>query len=127
MVILDQLEEYFLYHPQDDAFAQEFPRAVMQADAPVSFLIAIREDSVAKLDRFEGRIEPKLVEAVLEQVATGQVTLDAVMSTLLPNEQDIAASVFHYLVTPSGTKIAHTIHDLIEYAGLPQMRLVVVK
>ena len=46
--------------------------------------------------------------------------LDAVMSTLAPNEQDIAASVFHYLVTPSGTKIAHTIPDLIEYAGLPE-------
>ena len=46
----------FLYHPQDDAFAQEFPTAVMQADAPVSFLIAIREDALAKLDRFEGRI-----------------------------------------------------------------------
>ena len=117
MVILDQFEEYFLYHPQDDAFAQEFPAAVMQADAPVSFLIAIREDALAKLDRFEGRIpilfdnylriehldrkaartaienpikqynrlhaengeqvsiEPKLVDAVLEQVATGQVIL----------------------------------------------------
>ena len=49
--------------------------------------------------------------------------LDAVMSALLPSEQDIAASVFHYLVTPSGTKIAHTIPDLIEYAGLPQMQL----
>ena len=117
MVILDQFEEYFLYHPQDDAFAAEFPTAVMQADAPVSFLIAIREDSLAELDRFEGRIpilfdnylriehldrkaaraaieepieqynrlraadgeqisiEPKLVEAVLEQVETGQVIL----------------------------------------------------
>ena len=117
MVILDQFEEYFLYHRQDDVFAQEFPTAVMQADAPVSFLIAIREDSLAKLDRFEGRIpilfdnylriehldrkaaraaieepleqynrlhtedgaqisiEPKLVEAVLEQVETGQVIL----------------------------------------------------
>ena len=225
MVILDQFEEYFLYHPQDDAFAQEFPTAVMQADAPVSFLIAIREDALAKLDRFEGRIpilfdnylriehldrkaaraaiaepikqynrlhaqdaeqisiEPKLVEAVLEQVETGQVILgeagrgvvkgqaieaqietpylqlvmtrlwdeemragshilrletmdrlggaerivrthlDAVMSTLLPDEQEIAASVFHYLVTPSGTKIAHTVSDLAEYAQLPQMQL----
>ncbi len=35
--------------------------------------------------------------------------LDAVMSTLLPNEQEIAASIFHYLVTPSGTKIAHAV------------------
>ena len=225
MVILDQFEEYFLYHSQEDAFDAELPAAVMQADAPVSFLIAIREDSLAKLDRFEGRIptlfenylriehldrqaaraaiegpirqyndlyptereqigiEPQLVEAVLEQVMTGNVLLgesgrgvvkseatevqietpylqlvmirlweeemragshilrletlerlggaerivrthlDAVMNTLLPNEQDTAARVFHYLVTPSGTKIAHTIPDLVEYTSLPQPQL----
>jgi tetratricopeptide (TPR) repeat protein len=222
MVILDQFEEYFLYHPQDNAFAAEFPNAVMQANAPVSFLISIREDSLAKLDRFEGhipilfdnylRIEhldrkaaraaieepitqynrlytadgqqvsigPKLVEAVLEQVETGQVILgeagrgmvkveaaeahietpylqlvmtrlwdeemnahsrslqletlnrlggaerivkthlDAVMNTLPVDEQDMAARVFHYLVTPSGTKIAHTIPDLAKYTELPE-------
>src|SRR5262249_18702356 len=49
--------------------------------------------------------------------------LDTVMCTLLPNEQDTAARVFHYLVTPSGTKIAHTIPDLVEYAGLLQPQL----
>jgi WD40 repeat protein len=218
MIILDQFEEYFLYHPEDDEFAAEFPRAVTQSDAPVSFLISIREDFYAKLDRFEGRIptlydnylriehldreaarvaiekpiaqynrlyvtagqqfsiEPKLVEAVLKQVETGRVILgeagrgvveatrshedseaqietpflqlvmtrlwdeellarshklrletlshlggaenivrthlDAVIARLLPREQEIAASIFHYLVTPSGTKIAYTASDL---------------
>lgn len=56
MIILDQFEEYFLYHPQDDAFALQFPTVLARADLPVSFLICIREDSLAKLDRFEGRI-----------------------------------------------------------------------
>lgn len=64
MIILDQFEEYFLYHPQDDAFTDEFPEAVLQKDAPVSFLISIREDSLAKLDRFEGRI-PSLFDNYL--------------------------------------------------------------
>jgi hypothetical protein len=119
MIILDQFEEYFLYHPKDDEFAVEFSRAVTQSDAPVSFLISIREDFYAKLDRFEGRIptlydnylriehldreaarvaveqpiaqynrlysrdgeqfsiEPELVEAVLQQVETGRVILEA--------------------------------------------------
>ena len=54
--ILDQFEEYFLYHPQVDEFTAQFSRAVMQSDVPVSFLISIREDALAKLDRFEGRI-----------------------------------------------------------------------
>lgn len=225
MIILDQFEEYFLYHPQDDEFAAELPKAIMQTEAPVSFLISIREDSLAKLDRFEGRIpnlfdnylriehlnrqaaraaiekpveqynqlhagdgtqvsiEAALVEEVLMQVETGQVILgetgrgvvkmeateahietpylqlvmtrlwdderhadsnilrletlkklggagrivrthlDAAMMELPPNEQDLAARVFHYLVTPSGTKIAHTVPDLAGYTHLPQDQL----
>ena len=219
MIILDQFEEYFLYHPQGDTFADEFPQAVLQADVPVSFLISIREDSLARLDCFEGRIpnlfdnylrvehlnydaartaienpveqynkqliagehpvsiEPALVDRVLEQVQTGQVILaeagrgilksetaagqvetpflqmvmtrlwdeemragshvlrlasldglggaerivrthlDETMGALSPERQCIAAEAFHYLVTPSGTKIAHTIPDLAEYVG----------
>jgi hypothetical protein len=229
MIILDQFEEYFLYHRQGDAFAAEFPHAVNQADLPVSFLVSMREDSLAKLDRFEGRIpnlfdnylriehldreaarqaiekpieqynclragddsqveiEAGLVEAVLQQVRTGEVVLgeagrgvvgaeddstpaemqietpylqlvmtrlwkeemdagsrvlrletlnglggaerivrthlDGVMNGLPPTEQDAASRVFHHLVTPSGTKIAHSIHDLAEYADLPETQV----
>ncbi|HYO64096.1 MAG TPA: ATP-binding protein, partial [Pyrinomonadaceae bacterium] len=231
MVILDQFEEYFLYHPQEDDFAEEFARAVVRPNAPVNFLVSVREDALAKLDRFEGRIptlfdnylrvehldrkaaraaienpirlynttlpsgeppysiEPALVEAVLEQVQTGQVVLgeagrgvvksegdarvetpflqmvmtrlwdeetragsrvlrletlerladadkresgavrivrthlDETMGSLPPDKQGIAAEVFHYLVTPSGTKIAHTVPDLAEYAEVPQQQL----
>lgn len=56
MIILDQFEEYFLYHPIDDEFTIQLSRTIMRAEVPVSFLISIREDSLAKLDRFEGRI-----------------------------------------------------------------------
>lgn len=56
IIILDQFEEYFLYHPQVDEFTIQFSRAVMLSGIPVSFLISIREDALAKLDRFEGRI-----------------------------------------------------------------------
>lgn len=225
MIILDQFEEYFLYHAQDDTFASEFPRAVMKTDSPVSFLISLREDSLASLDRFEGRIptlfdnylrvehlnsvaaraaiekpvehynslhgasgdavriEPELVSEVLKQVEAGKVVLgdagrgavresnaesqietpylqlvmlrlwneetnagskvlrlqtldalggakrivrthlDAAMGALPTGEQSVAASIFHYLVTPSGTKIAHTARDLAEYAQLPQEKI----
>jgi len=121
-IILDQFEEYFLYHGQEEgegSFALEFPRAVNRADLRASFLISIREDSLAKLDRFKGRIpnlfdnylrinhlnpeaardaiqepigkwnekqnlkgtekeyriEPPLVDAVLDQVRAGRVVL----------------------------------------------------
>jgi hypothetical protein len=224
MLILDQFEEYFLYHPQEDIFAEEFSKAVIQEEVPISFLISIREDTLAKLDRFEGRIprlfdnylridhlsreaartaiekpielynqcspeeppvsiEPALVEAILGQVATGQVTLgeagrgaiktdlaqaeietpylqlvltrlweeemqaksrvlrletltalggaerivrthlDQTMDALPQEKQHIAARVFHHLVTPSGSKIAHTVPDLAEYADMSPTEL----
>lgn len=56
MIILDQFEEYFIYHPEEDEFTVQFSRAVMQPETPVSFLISIREEALARLDRFEGRI-----------------------------------------------------------------------
>ena len=221
VIILDQFEEYFVYHPREDGdstFAAEFPRAVNQAELAVSFLVSIREDALARLDRFKGRIpnlfgnylridrlsrqaareaimrpleeyngrvaadermeiEPRLVEAVLDQVRVGNVQLggtgagvidgagaresrieapflqlvltrlweeestagshalrletldrlggagrivpahlDAAMDQLPQPEQDVAARVFRFLVTPSGTKIAHRASDLAEYA-----------
>ncbi|MGH3022622.1 MAG: NACHT and WD repeat domain-containing protein [Gaiellaceae bacterium] len=115
LVILDQFEEYFVAHPDEDGegtFAVEFPRAVNRRELPVHFLVSIRDDALATLDRFKGRIpalfsnrlqiehldrsaareairkpvevfsggqvgvEDELVEAVLDQVAVGQVRLE---------------------------------------------------
>ena len=62
LVVLDQFEEYFLYHPDEDSagtFGGEFPAIVNEPNLRVNFLISIREDAWAKLDRFEGRI-PRL-------------------------------------------------------------------
>src|SRR5439155_20314751 len=49
--------------------------------------------------------------------------LDTAMSARPPHEQDVAARVFRYLVTPSGTKIAYTVDDLAAYADVPQREL----
>jgi WD40 repeat protein len=57
-LILDQAEEYFLYHADDggpESFAEALP-AVLAAPFRVNVLVSLREDSLAKLDRFTGRI-----------------------------------------------------------------------
>ncbi len=113
-LILDQIEEYFLYHDPDGAFARRLPELVTEPGLRVNVLLGIREDSLAKLDIFKSRIpslfanyvrldhldrvaaraaivgplerlnelapdeepyraEPELVEAVLDQVATGRI------------------------------------------------------
>jgi hypothetical protein len=224
ILILDQFEEYFLYHPNDDepgSFAAQFARAVNRKDLRASFLISMREDALAKLDRFKGRIpnlfdnylriehldreaardaivkpleqynrlsetktravsiQPALVDAVLDQVKAGQMVwgeigqgapkisasaapietpylqlvmtrlwdeerraksnvlrlatlnrlggaerivrthLDEAMNALSSRDQNVASRVFRFLVTPSGTKIAHTAPDLASYAEVP--------
>src|SRR5215204_5620001 len=57
-IILDQFEEYFLYHPEgeEDEFFEEFPAAVRSNEVPLGFLISLREDALSLLDRFEGAI-----------------------------------------------------------------------
>jgi WD40 repeat protein len=67
LIVLDQFEEYFLYHGDEDGedtFAVQFPRVVNRKDLRVGLLVAIREDAIAKLDRFKGRI-PQLFENYL--------------------------------------------------------------
>lgn len=56
-ILLDQFEEYFLYHPlPTDPFDIELARAVNRDDIDVSFLVAIREDALGALERLSGRL-----------------------------------------------------------------------
>jgi hypothetical protein len=67
LVMLDQFEEYFLYHPvsdDGDAFARELPLALNTPGLQASFILSIREDALAKLDRFRTDV-PWLLDAAL--------------------------------------------------------------
>jgi len=59
MIILDQFEEYFLYHQRDvspGSFAYEFADAANDAGLPVSFMVSMRDDALSRLDRFKSLI-----------------------------------------------------------------------
>jgi WD40 repeat protein len=56
-------------------------------------------------------------------VAIVKAHLDQAMQVLEPHQRDVAARVFNQLVTPSGTKIAHDVADLAEYAGVGEGEL----
>ena len=67
VLIFDQFEEYFLYHAASavsEGFDAEFARSVNRSEIDASFLLSMREDSLSKLDRFQGRI-PKLLNNLL--------------------------------------------------------------
>jgi WD40 repeat protein len=57
-LILDQADEYFLYHADDrgpGSVAESLP-AVLNGSRRINVLVSLREDALAKLDRFTGRI-----------------------------------------------------------------------
>jgi WD40 repeat protein len=60
LVILDQFEDYFLYHRGDEAgerFADELARCLGRADLRANFLVSIREDAYSQIgDRFQSRV-----------------------------------------------------------------------
>jgi WD40 repeat protein len=65
--LLDQFEEYFLYHNSgsgENGFDVEFARAVNREETGVNFMLSMREDGISKLDRFQGRI-PNLLANLL--------------------------------------------------------------
>jgi WD40 repeat protein len=58
-VVLDQFEEYFLYHENERGprtLAHELPELLRRAGLRVNVLLGIREDSLAQLDPFKTRI-----------------------------------------------------------------------
>lgn len=67
LILLDQFEEYFVYHPEsqaDSPFEVELARAINREDVDVGILIALREDALARLDRFRTRI-PNLLASTI--------------------------------------------------------------
>ena len=223
-LVLDQFEEYFLYHPDDrgdDGLASVLGHILSTPDLSVNVLVSIREDALAALDRFKGRVpglyanylrlahlgrraaqeaiegpldhynkvvppdfamtvEPELTATLLDEVRTGhlvvapeatasvqaavtaredietpylqlvltrlweaerasgssvlrgdtldelggaqtivQTHLQTVMDGLSPKQTEVAAAVFHYLVTTSGSKIALTAENLADWSGMP--------
>ncbi len=222
-LILDQMEEYVLYHGRDGGpLANALEDMLTRSGLPVHVLLGVRDDSLADLDALKRRLpglfgnvlrldhltraaarsaiegplrmyaelggpdvvaDDDLVEAVLDEVATGRIEqhltgrglvdegkldrrveapylqlvlqrlweveqeresgrlraatlaelggaerivekhLERALSGSDAPERDLVARLFNYLVTPSGTKIAHAVDDLARYADEDQTRL----
>jgi WD40 repeat protein len=59
LIVLDQFEEAFLYQADDGdpgSFWNQLARAVRKPDLQAGFLISLREDALATLDRLKGKI-----------------------------------------------------------------------
>ncbi len=61
LVLFDQFEEYFVYHREPgravrEPFARQLAAMVARPELPVSFLLGLRDDALARLDRFKALI-----------------------------------------------------------------------
>lgn len=98
LLILDQFEEYFLYHPNENgkgSFTEEFAQAVNDPALRVNFLLSLREDALARLDHFKGYI-PTLFDNYLRLQHLDRKAAEAAIrkpveeySRLLPSETKI--------------------------------------
>jgi Novel STAND NTPase 1 len=66
LLVLDQAEEYFLYHEGESGagtFAGEFPGLVTERGLRVNVLLGIREDALGQLDAFRAAVPGVLSSA----------------------------------------------------------------
>jgi WD40 repeat protein len=99
-VVLDQFEEFFLYHENEHGpgtLADELPEALRRSGLRANFLIGIREDSLASLDAFKSRIPNLFGNSLrldrLDRDAARAAILGPIerYNELVPADQQVAA------------------------------------
>jgi len=85
IVLLDQFEEYLLYHPESDSdtgFDAQLARAINREDVTATFLMGLREDSLSKLDRYKKRIPNLLANTLRLQQLNDEAARNAIREPL---------------------------------------------
>ena len=111
MLVLDQFEEYFLYHArEDDRLRHELLPAIARPDLRARVLISLREDALASLELLEGtassqfgnlvRLGPMTNAAAVEAI-TGRSP--AATSTLEPGLAEHVLALLHEREPSAGT------------------------
>jgi WD40 repeat protein len=93
-IVLDQFEEYFLYHEGErgaGTLADELPEALRRGGLRANFLLGIREDSLAQLDAFKARI-PNLFANSLRLDRLDRVAARAAIEGPLERYNELAAN-----------------------------------
>ena len=88
--------------------------------------LVLRRLWLTERDRGSSRLQAKTLDALggPRQIVKGH--LEMAMAALEPGEQDIAVEIFHHLVTPSKSKVAHAAADLADYVKQPESEVTLV-
>jgi WD40 repeat protein len=85
VLVLDQFEEYFLYHPEsggNSRFEAELASAVNREECRAGILISLRDDWLSRLDRFSGRIPALLANTLRLDHLSDKAASDAIREPL---------------------------------------------
>jgi WD40 repeat protein len=112
LLVLDQLEELFVYHERrGDPVLDELTAALRSADPGVHYLLSIREDALAKLDRFEGQI-PGLLDHLLRlEHLDREAAREAIVAPLERWSETVAAADEEVDAEP---RLVETVLDQVE-------------
>ena len=86
LVMLDQFEDYLAQHPKSSdpaSFEAQLARAINRQAVDVGFLIAVREPSLSRLDRFQERIPNLLSNRLRLRHLDGRAAEDAICRPVL--------------------------------------------
>lgn len=118
LLILDQFEEYFLYHSQESgagSFAEEFPRALNQSELSLNVLISLREDSLAKLDRFKTTIPNLFANRLQIDHLNRDAAIDAILKPIEEYNRQLPAD------SPKASVEPQLIQDVLEQVKVGQI------
>ena len=106
----------------EQSFSNVRPDAGGGSDRPIEMpFLQLVLTKLWETERADGSSKLRLGTFADQGGATGIVIrqLDSILSSLTSDEQAVAAKIFRHLVTPSGTKIAHSVSDLASNEDLP--------
>lgn len=92
LVVLDQFEEYFQYHPKHDGespFLKQLVAIFNRCDLPIHFLLSIREDSLAALDRFKTEVPTLLDNRLGITFLSREAACEAIVKPLQRFNEDL--------------------------------------
>jgi WD40 repeat protein len=95
-LLLDQVEEYFVYHGSDPALGDALAELVTRPELPVHVLVAIREDALARLDTFKRRLPGLLANRLQLEHLSADAGREAIVgpverfAVLAPGEPEVS-------------------------------------
>jgi len=119
MLLLDQLEEYFLYHGPDGPLVNALHELLRRPGLRARVLLSVRDDALAQLDAFTGRLPETFGNLIRLDPLSPRAAGEAIVKPL-----ETFADVTGERVVAEGSLVAELQSEVAEGLGAPFLQLV---